>query len=67
MNQQPISSRGIQFAILVRQMREAQTKYFKTKTSINLDRARSLERRVDDVIKSLNIPPDVDPQAKMFN
>ncbi len=61
-----LSSRGIQFAILVRQMRNAQAKYFKVKTSVNLERAKLLEKRVDDVIKSLNIPPDVDPQAKMF-
>jgi hypothetical protein len=61
-----LSSRGIQFAILVRQMRNAQTKYFKVKTSVNLERAKLLEKRVDDIIKTLNLPPDVDPQAKMF-
>lgn len=61
-----ISSRGIQFAILVRQMRNAQTKYFRIKTSTNLERAKLLEKRVDDVIKSLNLPPDVDPQTKML-
>lgn len=67
MEQQPISTRGMQFAVLVRQMRNAQKKYFKNRTSIDLGRARELERRVDDVLKSLNLPPDADPQAKMFN
>lgn len=62
-----MSSRGIQFAIIVRQMRNAQKKYFKNKTSIDLERARALERKVDDIIKTLNLPPDADPQAKMFN
>ena len=63
---QEISTPGKEFAKLVRKMRAAQSLYFKTKTSINLERAKILERRVDDFIKGLNLPPDVDPQAKMW-
>lgn len=65
--QQDMSTRGMQFAVLVRQMRNAQKKYFSSQNSINLGRAKELERKVDDVLRSLNLPPDADPQAKMFN
>lgn len=41
----------LQFFNLVKAMREAQKTYFGCRTQANLDKARTLERRVDDQIK----------------
>lgn len=54
----PQDSPGIQFAKLVRRMRDAQNRYFKIQTVSNLERAKALERQVDKFIESLNIPKD---------
>jgi hypothetical protein len=39
------------FADLVRQMRKAQSNYFRNRTTETLDDAKALERKVDDAIK----------------
>ncbi len=57
-----------EFAILVRDMREAQKLYFKHRSSLTLEKARSLERKVDDYLRKLNLPNNGGPkQSQMFN
>lgn len=44
----------IRFADLVRQMRNAQKTYFKTRTKESLEQAKLLEKQVDDVIEGVS-------------
>ena len=41
-----------EFSMLVKQMRDVQNEYFRTKSQYNLIRARNLEGKVDDIIEA---------------
>jgi len=41
------------FADLVRQMRQAQSNYFRNRTTETLNAAKVLERQVDDAVKAI--------------
>ena len=43
-----MSEKTFRFAILVRDMRAAQKRYFDTRDKADLSRAKELERKVDD-------------------
>ena len=43
-----MSEKTFRFAILVRDMRAAQKRYFDTRDKANLSRAKELEKKVDD-------------------
>ena len=43
-----MSEKTFRFAILVRDMRAAQNRYFDTRDKANLSRAKELEKKVDD-------------------
>jgi hypothetical protein len=55
----------IKLAELVKEMREAQKEYFRTRSSIALTKSKKLERDVDDVV-SLAIRPVATSQGNMF-
>lgn len=40
-------------AILVKKMRDAQTKYFKTRNTVNLEAAFALEKKVDQAVDEI--------------
>ena len=45
-----------EFVALVREMRQAQKEYFKTRDRDVLNRSKSLERQVDKAIEAMNAP-----------
>lgn len=51
----------IQFAIKVRQMRIAQKEYFRDRISVNLQKAKDLEREVDAELSSI-LKRDMEPE-----
>ena len=50
-----------EFMLKVRQMREAQIEYFKSKTPVALRRAKQLEKEVDEMILE-----EINPQKKLY-
>ena len=57
-----------QFFDLVAMMRDAQNKYFRTRSKTALDEARNLERRVDDEIKRVQaIAPPAPTEGDLFS
>lgn len=57
-----------QFFNLVAQMRDAQNKYFRTRSKTALDEARNLERQVDAEIKRVQAAKPAPPtEGDLFN
>ena len=59
-----------QFAGLVREMRFAQDQYFRFKTKVQLTKAKSLEYRVDKIVKTIPRPgigEDLVQEAETLN
>jgi hypothetical protein len=50
-----------QFAKLVAEMRQAQTEYFRTRSTTALEQSKRLERQVDKALQEL-----ADKQGKLF-
>lgn len=57
-----------EYAQKVHEMRVAQNEYFRTRAQVAMDRAKKIEKEVDQMTKQIVLPaPAVqDPQAKMF-
>lgn len=53
------------FLHLVQSMRQAQIKYFSSRTDSNLREAKRLESRVDELLKSMNLPSK--PTSEQIN
>ena len=51
-------------AKLIREMRAAQNEYFRTRTATSLTKAKTLEHKVDEILKT--IPEPIEPQQKLF-
>lgn len=49
------------FVSLVQQMRDCQRNYFRTRSSVYLEKSKELERKVDAMIREFN-----DPQGRFF-
>lgn len=57
-----------EFFNLVSRMREAQKEYFKTRSSLDLRQAKTLEKEIDAEIERVNaLAPRKDAQTAMFN
>lgn len=54
------------FIITVKQMREAQKRYFRYRTSIELNQAKKLEKEVDDMIREREREDNDKLQLKLF-
>lgn len=54
------------FAQLVKRMRDAQKAYFKSRSTLNLEQSKSLERDVDKALTGINTEPTLfdEPQAE---
>ena len=48
-----MSDKERQLAELVNEMRQAQREFFRTRSSAAMDRAKSLERRVDTLVREI--------------
>lgn len=46
--------KAIDFVSLVNEMREAQKKYFRTRTPWDLDKSKDIEKKVDDILYRYN-------------
>jgi hypothetical protein len=46
----------VKLADLVKEMREAQKEYFRTRSSIALAKSKKLEKDVDDMVASVGVP-----------
>jgi hypothetical protein len=57
-----------QLADAVLKMRDAQKEYFRTRSSIALQKSIKLEKDVDDMVKPFQAaaPQIIDPQTKIF-
>lgn len=53
--------KAVELAALVKEMREAQTAFFRSKHRNHLDRSRMLESRVDEKVNEI-----LDTQIKLF-
>lgn len=57
-----------EFFNLVMRMREAQKEYFKTRSSLDLRQAKTLEKEIDAEIERVNaLAPSKDAQTAMFD
>jgi hypothetical protein len=54
------------YAELVERMRKAQTQYFKTRSSIDLNISKKLEREVDEATESILGPGRIKNQTSLF-
>jgi hypothetical protein len=55
-----------QYAELVEQMRKAQNQYFTTKSSIDLQTAKRIEKRVDEETEIIVAPHRIKNQQSLF-
>jgi hypothetical protein len=55
-----------EYAELVERMRKAQNQYFKTRSSIDLNLSKKLEKEVDEATESILGPDRIKNQTSLF-